>query len=124
MTNEVAELYLDEEEKKLQSEQVLLWAGLAVAMINAISAALVFSRIQPEIPLFYSLNDVNQQLVDKKFIFLLPIIGLLIVITHWLIIKIGSKNTKTVLWRLLAVVTLVLQILILAINWRIIIIVN
>ena len=99
--------------------------GLSSIVLNIISLLVVlifYIGLQKEIPLFYSLSN-DQQLADKKFIFVLPMIATLINAVHFLIAYIEKEIDYNIL-RMFMQITLLLQILLLAILLRIIIIVS
>ncbi len=99
--------------------------GLAAIVFNLISILLVvifYFSLQKEIPLFYSLSS-DQQLANKKFIFILPIIATLINLAHFIIVYIEKEINDNIL-RMFIKMTLLLQVLLLAILLRIIIIVS
>lgn len=99
--------------------------GLLSIILNVVSLLVVlvfYIGLQKEIPLFYSLSS-DQQLADKKFIFVLPIIATLINAIHFLIAYIEKEINYNIL-KMFMEVTLLLQILLLAILLRIIIIVS
>lgn len=99
--------------------------GLSSIVLNIISLLVVlifYIGLQKEIPLFYSLSN-DQQLADKKFIFVLPMIATLINAVHFLIAYIEKEIDYNIL-RMFIQITLLLQILLLAILLRIIIIVS
>lgn len=99
--------------------------GLWSILLNIVSflVALVFYfGLQKEIPLFYSLSS-DQQLAGKQFIFILPMIATLMNAVHFLIAYIEKEINYNIL-KMFMQVTLLLQILLLAILLRIIIIVS
>jgi hypothetical protein len=65
---------------------------------------------QPEIPLFYTLANKENQLVPKVFVFLFPAISFTINILHFFILR-SLQKFSTVLLRLFAGTTIALQIL-------------
>lgn len=99
--------------------------ALWVVVVNLISLALVlifFSSLQQQIPLFYSLPDL-QQLVDRKAILILPGLASLITGAHFLIIKYFKNAHATILYVFL-LGTFIVQVLILTIILRLLIILN
>lgn len=99
--------------------------GLSSIILNIVSLLLVlvfYIGLQKEIPLFYSLSS-DQQLADKKFIFILPAITTPINVVHFLIAYIEKEINYNIL-KMFMQVTLMLQVLLLAILLRIIIIVS
>ena len=80
-------------------------------------------RMQPQVPLFYSLARSVQQLAQKYWLFLLPGFSLLISLLHTLIM-IFFKHLDQLVLRLFARGTLLIQILLLVILLRILLIIN
>ena len=85
-------------------------------------ALVAYFRLQPEIPLFYSLALPEQQLARKEWIFLFPLLSFAIstghlFITHW------CREYSPMLLKLLGWVTLSLQIVLAISMIRILIIV-
>lgn len=99
-------------------------SALAILLnIVGIGIALIFySGLQKQIPLFYSLPN-DQQLVNKQFLFILPAVASLINALHLLIAYL-QKNIEESILKMFVQITLLLQILALAILLRIIIIVT
>jgi hypothetical protein len=54
----------------------------SAVLISALTAAVIFFIAPPQIPLWYSLSIVEQQLGAKIFIFIFPIITGLIALLH------------------------------------------
>ena len=117
------EMFVGEAAEKAVRFSGLMTAALAVSLFNLAGAAVFYFRLQPQIPIFYSLADLNSQLANKEMIFLLPAIGLGMWIAHLVIMRF-NKSIDAFMWRLLAMVTLFLEILILIINARIIYLVS
>ena len=61
-----------------------------------------YPMLQPEIPLFYSLSDPEQQLTAKEWIFLLPVLSLIILIVNTvgliLISRVDKVMTRLAMW--------------------------
>jgi hypothetical protein len=98
--------------------------GLVTIALNIISLLvplLFYAKLQKEIPLFYSLPS-DQQLADKKFIFILPAIATAINLLHFFIAYVKKEINQNIL-KMFIQITLLLQVLVLAILLRIIIIV-
>lgn len=98
--------------------------GLLSIILNIISLLVVvifYTSLQKEIPIFYSLSS-DQQLADKKFILVLPIIATLMNVVHFLIAYIEKEINANIL-KMFIEISLLLQFLLLAILLRIIIIV-
>jgi hypothetical protein len=98
--------------------------GLLSIVLNVISllvALIFYASLQKEIPIFYSLSS-DQQLADKKFILILPMIATLMNVVHFLIAYIEKEININIL-KMFIEISLLLQFLLLAILLRIIIIV-
>lgn len=98
--------------------------GLSIILnvLGFIFAFVFYIGAQKEIPLFYSL-PADQQLIRKEFIFILPIFATLMNIVHLWIAYFEKEINYNVL-KMFVQITLLLQILVLAILLRIIIIVS
>ncbi len=99
--------------------------ALLSIIINALSVLILlifFAGLQKEVPLFYSLPN-DQQLVDKKFLFILPGLATLINAVHLLIARLEKEINYNVL-KMFVEVTFLLQLLALVILLRIIIIIT
>ena len=97
--------------------------GLSAIIINLLTvfiSLLFFPGLQKEIPLFYSQAN-DQILVEKTFIFILPLLAIFINFLHLGFIKINKDFPISIL-RILMRITIVLEILTLAILLRIILI--
>lgn len=92
--------------------------GLLIILLSLV----FFIPLQQQIPLFYSLPG-DQQLTDKKFIFILPILSFAINSFHLFIIA-AKKEVHEHVLKMFMQLTFLLQILLLAILLRIIIIVS
>lgn len=97
-----------------------LWTW-GISLSHALSCAAAYFFLQTEIPLFYS-QPSDQQLAHKIWLFLLPGMALLINLLHFSVMKSKSDLNEQVL-KMLLQLTFLLQVLLLAISWRIIIIV-
>lgn len=99
--------------------------ALLSIIINALGVLILlifFAGLQKEVPLFYSLPN-DQQLVDKKFLFILPGLATLINAVHLLIARLEKEINYNVL-KMFVEVTFLLQLLALVILLRIIIIIT
>ncbi|MDQ3008226.1 MAG: hypothetical protein M3Q81_01370 [bacterium] len=85
-----------------------------LSFLASVSVALVvlvyYFRIQPEIPLLYSLARPSQHLVAKEWLFLFPILSLLISVSHLIIINTARTYNKLML-SLFCWMTVVIQIM-------------
>ncbi len=82
-------------------------------------SAVFFVLAQPMLPMFYSLALPQQQLVPKVWIFLLPLLSLIISLSHALILS-AIEQQDRVIQRLFITMTLVLQTLLIVALIRII----
>lgn len=82
-----------------------------------------FFRIQPQVPLFYSLARPSQHLTSKYWLFLLPALSLLINITHLMIVSF-IKQTDKLLMKLLTWTTVGMQLILGLALFRILIIIT
>ena len=97
--------------------------GLISVIVNLLTvfiSLLFYPGLQKEIPLFYSQAD-DQILVEKTFIFILPLLAIFINFLHLGFVKINRDFPLSIL-RILMRITVVLEILTLAILLRIILI--
>lgn len=79
-------------------------------------AGIGYWKLQPEIPIFYSLAQSNQQLAPKYWIFLFPFLSFLTTVTNFSLIKRNSDletiliaviSWTTVTWQFLLMLTCV-----------------
>ncbi len=94
-----------QEVQPFQAPQELKTPLLLCLLIVALSGLITvttYSRTQPEIPLFYSLAQPEQQLVNKQWLFLFPIVSAAILVIHRISIqflrKHDEKLTKIFTW--------------------------
>ena len=97
--------------------------SLIITVILIVLSLIFFQKITPEIPLFYSLADSGSQLVPKGWIFLLPVLSLLINVVHLGLTKIFNQINPFVL-KLFIWTTLFLQVILFIVNVRIIAIIS
>ena len=69
----------------------------------------VFTRIQPEVPLYYSLARPAQQLAPKEWLLLIPAISAFMSVTHLVIVNIFSDYDPMII-RLFSWTTVILQL--------------
>lgn len=105
--------------KRIRSLGVL---SVGINLLSILLSGLFYPNLQASIPLFYSQPD-DQQLVNKEFIFLLPILATLIHVIHLSILRIAKDGNQTLL-RMFMIVTLALELLIFVILIRCISIVS
>lgn len=82
-----------------------------------------FSRIQPQVPLFYSLARTSQHLTSKNWLFLLPALSLLISLSHFIIAKM-IRHRDQLLMKLFAWTTVGIQLVLGLALFRILIIIT
>lgn len=110
--------YLSFLPKKIRSIGAI---SIVVNFIILLVTIIFYNGLQKNIPLFYSMPN-DQQLVRKEFIFVLPVIATLVNSLHLFIAYIEKEIDYNIL-RMFLQVTLLLQVLVLAILLRVIIIV-
>lgn len=103
---------------KVQAPVTASWILFFLLLIISI---IYFFLSQPELPLLYSVATKQDQLVPKIFLFIFPIISLLINILHFFIAK-SLKNFSMILLELFVGTTIGLQLLLAFALIRIIII--
>lgn len=81
-----------------------------ITMLLVLTTLVFFFRVQPQIPIFYSLARTSQHLASKHWLFLFPSISLIINLLHLLIIRL-SRSTNKLLLQLFAGTTMVMQLL-------------
>jgi len=96
--------------------------SLSVTILLIALSLIFYPRLQPVIPLFYSQLQPEKQLVDKMFIFLLPMMSLSINLIH-IILQKACKNLDKLVLQLVAWSTVVLQAILLLVTARILIII-
>lgn len=96
--------------------------SLLMAAISGFISILVFSSLQPIIPLFYTLPQLDQQLVRKEFIFIIPALAVAIFFVNLFCGKALSR-IDFLMMQLLCWSTVLLEFLLLFALVRIIIIV-
>lgn len=105
-----------------KSLRFLALLALIFNLINLLLTLGFWSSLQKVVPLFYSLSS-DQQLANKLYIFILPGLATLINALHFLIAYLEKENNLSIL-KMFLQVTLLLQVLLLAILLRIIIIIS
>lgn len=90
--------------------------SLLVGLALIIMAGIGYWRLQPEIPIFYSLAQVSQQLAPKYWIWLFPFLSFLTTAINFSLIRKNSDlesilvaviSWTTVSWQLLLLLTCV-----------------
>ena len=75
-----------------------------------LAVLVLYFRIQPQIPLFYSLAQPAQQLAPKEWLWLFPVISVLITAIHLGVVQ-TYKNYNVLLIQLLSWTTVMIQLL-------------
>ncbi len=94
-----------------------------ITVVMTLTIAISFFRIQPQVPLFYSLARPSQHLVSKNWLFLLPLLSLLIGLIHSIIVKL-TKYSDPLLMKLFAWTTIGAQLMLGLALFRILIIIT
>lgn len=76
-----------------------------VLMLLALTS---FFRLQPEIPIFYSLAQKHDFLAPKLWVFIFPCLSLVITITHFFLLSI-LKSLEKIVIQLFAWATVIIQ---------------
>ncbi|MEA2056153.1 MAG: hypothetical protein U9O78_00330 [Patescibacteria group bacterium] len=95
--------------------------SLTISLVIFALSTWFYPKLQPEIPLFYSLADPSRQLVAKQWLFLLPVISLIICTIHLILIRTFAKLNELALF-LFSWSTVMIEVIILMILLRIILI--
>lgn len=99
--------------------RISLFFSLLIILITLV----MYGSLQPEVPLFYSLPKSSQQLANKIYIFLIPVISLVITLGHFSLLLI-SKNMERRLKKMFAWITVIFQIVFFMIFLRIVLIIT
>lgn len=97
--------------------------SLLNSSILALTVLVMYWSLQPIIPLFYSLAQSNDFLVDKSWIAVFPIVGFGITFGHLALVR-QLFHHERIIPLLFAWVTVVLQLLLALAFWRIIILIT
>lgn len=89
----------------------------------ALITLVMYFRLQPQVPLFYSLPRSTQHLVAKEWLFLLPSISWIISFIHLIIAK-SAQKADLLLLKIFTWTTVGMQFLLSLSLLRIIIIIN
>jgi hypothetical protein len=92
-------------------------------LISALVTLTFYFRTQPVIPIFYSLAEPIQHLAAKEWLFIFPVISLLISAIHTGLMKIMDKSEQLLL-TLFAWTTVVIQMILLLALLRIVYIIS
>lgn len=89
-------------------------------LVIVIVCIFFYFRLQPQIPIFYSLAEVDQHLADKKFIFIFPGISIFFNLMNFFLIKVAFFLDRLIL-KLFAWVTffwqLILTVIVIRLIW-------
>lgn len=91
--------------------------SLFITLFLLLLTGVILTFIQPVIPLFYSLPNPNEQLVNKSWLLLLPALSFLINLTHLGLLKI-FPTVDQLMVKLFAWSGLILQIILTIITLR------
>jgi len=91
--------------------------SLFITLFLLLLTGVILTFIQPVIPLFYSLPNPNEQLVNKSWLLLLPVLSFLINLTHLGLLKI-FPTVDQLMVKLFAWSGLILQIILTIITLR------
>ena len=84
--------------------------SLLIGLSMALATSALYFRIQPEVPLFYSLPRENQHLVAKEWLFLFPSLSLAITLIHISILT-TAQHVEALLLKLFAWTTVGIQLI-------------
>ena len=79
-----------------QIKRQVLFSLLLTALI-CFFAVFIYSISQPKLPLFYSLSQPEDQLVRHEWVFVIPVISVILFILHLVILNILSKLDEEVM---------------------------
>jgi hypothetical protein len=97
--------------------------SILIGLVMALIISVLFFRLQPEVPLFYSLAQDSQHLVAKEWLFLFPGLSLIITLLHMTLFT-SAHDMETLLLKLFAWTTVGVQSILFAALLRIIIIIT
>jgi len=89
-----------------------------ITSLTALVSLVLYFRLPPQIPLFYSLALAEQQLAAKEWIFLFPVFSALVNGGHLLILK-SIKNYEALIIKLFTGSTVLVQVVLLLAMGRI-----
>ena len=85
--------------KSIEKQIYLSWV---VALLIVLISVIYYFISQPQLPIFYSLATKSDQLATKEFIFLFPIISVLMNLSHLFVIKV-LKNYSALMLKLFVI---------------------
>lgn len=94
-----------------------------ISFTSALVVIVFYFRLQPEIPLFYSLARKAQHLVNKEWLFIFPTLAFAISISHSVILRVAAFSDR-LLVKLFAWSTVGIQVVLGLALLRIIIIIT
>ena len=94
-----------------------------ITTVMLLSTLIFFFRVQPQVPIFYSLARSSQHLAPKHWLFLFPALSLAISFSHFIIVKI-IKHADQLLMQLFAWTTFGIQLVLGLALLRIIVIIT
>jgi hypothetical protein len=92
-------------------------------LVSALLTLIFYFGTQPVVPIFYSLAEPQQHLIAKEWLFLFPVLSLIVSILHTGLIKFIMKSERLLL-TLFAWTTVVVQTVLLLALVRIIYIIS
>ncbi|MBU0978471.1 MAG: hypothetical protein ABIJ03_00715 [Patescibacteria group bacterium] len=96
----------------LVPNQKLIKFNLAISLSMGVGLLIMFGRLQPTLPLFYSLPTKEASLIAKEWLAVIPGVSLLINGLHWLMTKhLSSRLNQPTIWQLFWQMTTLIQIL-------------
>ncbi len=98
------------------------FVAVPLSLLSSFFAIFFWRYLPPFIPLFYTRLQVEEQLAEKNWIFVLAGIALSIDVIHFLVIYLARKRDPTLL-RVFSYATIFLQLLLLTIVLRTILII-
>lgn len=106
-----------------RSLKVPLLLMILSSLIISLTSLVVYFRLQPVIPLFYTLIQTENQLAAKEWLFLFPILSALITLIHVVILS-RLLNYEQVVIQLFTWMSVVMQALLLIAFFRILVIIS
>jgi len=98
-----------------------IFTAWTISLVILFISVIYYFIAQPQLPIFYSLARKSDQLAQKEFLFLFPLISFVMNFTHLLVIKI-LKSYSSLMLKLFTFTTTVLQGLFLLSLLRIVVI--
>jgi hypothetical protein len=96
--------------------------SLLFSSITGFVTVVAYQNLQPIIPIWYSLTQLEDQLANKMWLFTLPVVALSLTIVHIFILRYVLKNEETVM-QLFAWMTVIMTGLLMLCLIRIVLIV-